>query len=80
MSTIPFTPFAHGVIEAYEEVYGKQRVVNFTRTSELKMSYGKGAGGIDIARTGIPFSKVHTSNALPTNLEYHLSSSSLVMT
>ena len=25
--TIPFTPFAHGVIEAYEEVYGKLQVI-----------------------------------------------------
>ena len=26
--TIPFTPFAHGVIEAYEEVYGKLKVIS----------------------------------------------------
>ena len=25
--TIPFTPFTHGVIETYEEVYGKLKVI-----------------------------------------------------
>ena len=54
--TIPFTPFAYGVIEAYEEVYGKLRVIPVSFREDiyendevsLDLYPTGGAGGFDI--------------------------------
>ena len=47
--TIPFTPFAYGVIEAYEEVYGKLRVVPVSFREDI---YENDKVSLDLYPTG----------------------------
>ena len=47
--TIPFTPFAYGVIEAYEEVYGKLRVIPVSFRKDI---YENDEVSLDLYPTG----------------------------